>query len=200
MPKVLVSPAAIARRVRQLGRQISRDYAGQKLDVVALLENGYIFVADLVRALTVPVHTHFIRADVRDIQDPATGKPRKEIFYTPDLDAEGRNILVVDGVFQSGITTDFFLRRISLHNPRSVRTAVFVDKPADRKVLLEPDYYAFRITSNDMVVGYGLSWDGQNGNLPYLASWGRPKAKPARGSARAARPRVKVKAKRRARK
>jgi hypoxanthine phosphoribosyltransferase len=165
---VLYKPEAIARRVRKLGQEISRDFRGQTLDVVAVLDSGYIFAADLVRALTVPVRTHFIRSEIQDIVDPSTGKERKEIFYTPEVEAGERNVLLVQGILQSGVTTEFLLRRIGLHNPRVVKTVVCVDKPGERKVSLEPDYAAFRLASNDMVVGYGLSWDGLDSNLPYL--------------------------------
>lgn len=174
--KKLYSPEVILRRVRQLGREISRDYRGKTVDLVAVLDNGYMFVADLARALDVPVRTHFIRTEVRDIVDPGTGKPRQEIFYTPEVEAEGKHILMVDGLVQTGITHDFLLRRISLRNPRTVKTAVLIDKIADRHVLLEPDYVGFRLASNDMVVGYGLAWNGLNGNLPYVGKISRAAA------------------------
>ena len=172
----LYKPEVIARRVRQLGREISRDFRGKTVDLVAVLDNGFVFVADLARALDVPVRTHFIRTEVRDIVDPNTGKPRQEIFYTPEVDAEGKNIVLVDGLVQTGITHDFLLRRISLRNPRSVKTAVLIDKIADRHVLLEPDYAGFRLASNDVVIGYGLSWNGLHGNLPYVGKMNRSAA------------------------
>jgi len=80
---------------------------------------------------------------------------------------------VVDGLVQTGITHDFLLRRISLRNPRSVKTAVLIDKVVDRRVLLEPDYVGFRLASNDMVVGYGLALNGLDGNLPYVGKLNR---------------------------
>lgn len=169
--KVLHRPDAIARRVHAVGRQISKDYAGKTVDVVGVLNNGHIFMADLVRSISVPVRVHFIRAEMIDTTDPQTGKERQEIFYSPEIDAAGRNIVVVRGVLQSGVTTDFLLRRIGLHNPRTMKLAACVDKPDQRKVLLEADYYAFRAASNNIVVGYGLAWDGMHGNLPYLGTW-----------------------------
>jgi len=168
--EVLYKPDVIARRVSELGREISRDFRGQTLDVVTVLDNAFVFAADLVRALEVPVRIHFMRTEMQDIVDPNTGKERKEIFFTPEVEAEGCNILLVEGVVHSGVTIDFLLRRISVHQPRVVKTAVCVDKPGERKVLLEPDYVAFRLASNDMVVGYGLAWDGLHANLPYLGS------------------------------
>ena len=190
--RVLYKREAIARRVRAVGRQISQDFHGQTLDVVGLLDNGFVFMADLVRALEVPVRYHFIRTEARDVIDPNTGKERREIFYSPEIEAEGKNILLVDGVLQSGITTDFLLRRIGLHQPRVVKVAVCVDKPAGRKLLLEADYCAFRLptlASNNVVIGYGLSWDGLHGHLPYLGTLalngGRARAR--RGKTRARR-------------
>jgi len=168
--EVLYKADAIAQRVNELGQEISRDLRGQTLDVVTVLDNGFVFAADLVRALEVPVRIHFMRTEMQDIVDPNTGKERKEIFFTPEVDAEGCNILLVEGVVHSGVTLDFLLRRISLHRPRLVKTVVCVDKPEERKVLLEPDYVAFSLASNKVVVGYGLSWNGLHGNLPYLAS------------------------------
>lgn len=193
--KVLFKPEAIARRVRELGRQISRDFRGQTLDVVGLIDNGHIFMADIIRAIDVPVRCHFIRTETRDITDPNTGKERKEIFYTPEINADDKNILLVDGVLQSGITTDFLLRRIYLHRPRTVKTVVCIDKPGERKVFLEPDYWAFRLASNSVVVGYGLSWDRLHGNLPYLGTWAAtpPAASAGKAPARAAKPKAKAK-------
>jgi hypoxanthine phosphoribosyltransferase len=85
----------------------------------------------------------------------------------------------VDGLVQTGITHDFLLRRIGLHNPRSVKTAVLIDKVADRHVLLEPDYVGFRLASNEVVIGYGLAWNGLHGNLPYVGKMNRSAASSA---------------------
>ena len=183
--RTLYNEAAIARRVRALGQQITKDYRGQTVDVVGLVDNGYIFLADLVREVHLPMRIHFIRTVMKDVVDHALGKERKEISYTPEIPAENRNILLLDGVLQSGITTDFLLRRIGLRSPRSVKTAVLIDKSFDRKVFLEPDYYAFRLASNDIVVGYGLSWNGLHGNLPFLAKL-TPPGKAADGRPRSA--------------
>lgn len=195
--RVLHKPEAIARRVAELGREISRDFRGQTLDMVAVLNNAFVFAADLVRALKVPVRTHFVRTEMQDIIDPNTGKERKEIFYTPEVEAQGANVLLVEGVLRSGITTDFLLRRIGLHQPRVVKYAVFVDKPSERRVFLEPDYAAFRLASNDMVVGYGLSWEGLHGHLPYMGSLsaGKKVAAGRRGSGKKSARRARKKKK-----
>lgn len=181
--KVLYKPEDIARRVREVGRQISEDFEGETLDVVAVLDNAYVFMADLVRALEVPVRTHFIRSEMEDVVDPNTGKERKEISFTPEVEVADGNVLVLEGVLQSGITTDFLLRRIGLHNPRVVKTAVCIDKPGERRVFLEPDYALFKLASNEIVVGYGLAWNGLHSNLPYIGAVERaaPEAEKADG-------------------
>lgn len=166
--KPFYTATRIARRVRELGKQISRDYRGEPIDLVGILDNSFVFMADLVRALNAPVRCHFIRAEAHDFRDPA-GYERKEIFYTPEFDAAGKNVLLVDGVLQSGVTIDFLLKRIGLSRPKSVKTVVLVDKPLERKVPLEPDYFGFRVASKEVVVGYGLAWDGLYRNLPYVA-------------------------------
>ncbi|NIP14422.1 MAG: hypoxanthine phosphoribosyltransferase [Gemmatimonadetes bacterium] len=194
--KVLYKSDAIARRVRELGRQITRDFRGQTLDVVGRLDSGFVFMADLVRAVDLPMRYHFVRAETLNLTDPSTGKERREIFYSPEVDARGKNVLLVDGVLQSGVTADFVLRRLGLYQPRALKTAVLLDKPADRRLSLEPDYAAFRLASNRVVVGYGLAWDGLHGNLPYLGTFNpdgggarRPAArrKKAKGRPRARR-------------
>ena len=79
----------------------------------------------------------------------------------------------MDGIVHTGITHDFLLRRMYLRNPKTVKVAVLIDKVAERHVLLEPDYFGFQVASNDVVIGYGLSRDGMNGHLPYLAKTAR---------------------------
>lgn len=165
--KPLYKAEQIARRVRELGKQVSRDAGAEPLDVVCILDNGFVFCADLIRQLTVPVRCHFVRVEVRDTVDLA-GHERKEIFYTPEIAANGKHVLLVDGVLHSGVVMDFLVKRIGLSSPKSIKTAVLVDKPAERRVPLEPDYVGFRLASNQMVVGYGLARDGLYRNLPYV--------------------------------
>lgn len=184
----------IARRVRELGKEISRDYRGQSVDLLGILDNAFVFVADLLRHIEVPVRCQFIRAEFRDFRD-AEGHERKEIFYTPEFDGAGKNVLLVEGVLTSGITMDFLIKRIGLRQPKSVKTVVFIDKTGERRLPLEPDYYAFRLESSPPVVGYGLAWDGFYRNLPYVgvpagtkaAPTGAPHRRPATKSLRKAR-------------
>ncbi len=158
------SPARIAARVAILGREISRASEGRRLDVVITLDRGFIFAADLVREIAVPTVCHFVREDVRDVED--AGLARREVFFGVKLDVAGRDVLLVDAVIDSGITQDFLLRRLGEGKPRSLRLAVLLDKPVRRRIALEPDYFGFRTASNEVWVGYGLAapnGTGRNG-------------------------------------
>lgn len=166
--RVLFNEEQIQRQVKALGARITEDFRGQTLDVVCLVDTGHIFMADLLRVIDLPVRTHFMSMTVRDVLDPNYDRARHEIFFYPEIDSAGRSILVVDGVLQTGITLDFLLRRIWLREPVEVRTCILVDKQLDRRVLLEPDYVGFQLDTNDIVVGYGLSWRGLDGNRPNL--------------------------------
>jgi hypoxanthine phosphoribosyltransferase len=158
------SPARIASRVAVLGREISRASKGRRLDVVITLDRGFIFAADLVRHLSSPTVCHFVREDIRDVQD--RGRSRREVFFGKRPDLKGRDVLLVDAVIDSGVTQEFLLRRLGESKPRSLRLAVLLDKPESRRVSLQPDYFGFRTASKGIWVGYGLAapnGTGQNG-------------------------------------
>lgn len=162
--KQVYSAGRLKSCVARLGRRISRDYSGRTVDVVIMLENAFVFAADLVRQIQSPVVCHFVRSELRDV------KPNlREVFFSHQPNLSGRNVLVVDAVLHSGVTQDFLLKRLLDSQPRSLRVAVLLDKPQDRKVDLKPDYFGFAGASNYMV-GYGLP--GRRGlyrNLPCLA-------------------------------
>ena len=149
------SAARIASRVAALGKEIAHAHKGRRLDVVVTLDRGFIFAADLVRAIDAPVVCHFIREDVQDVEHG--GHARREVLFGSRPDLKGRDVLVVDAVLDSGVTQDFLLRRLGESHPRSLRLAVLLDKPARRRVDLEPDYFGFRTASKEVWVGYGLA-------------------------------------------
>jgi hypoxanthine phosphoribosyltransferase len=149
------SPARIATRVAELGRQISRACGGKRLDVVITLDRGFVFAADLIRHIDAPAVCHFVREDVRDIEQG--GHQRREVAFGKGPDVKGRDVLLVDAVLESGVTQEFLLRRLGESQPRSLRLAVLLDKPEQRRVGLEPDYFGFRTASNGLWVGYGLA-------------------------------------------
>jgi hypoxanthine phosphoribosyltransferase len=149
------SAARIASRVVKLGREISRRAGGKRLDVVITLDRGFVFAADLIRQIDVPTVCHFVRADVRDVEQE--GHERREVAFGRGPDVKGRDVLLVDAVLDSGVTQEFLLRRLGESQPKSLRLAVLLDKPEQRRVGLEPDYFGFRTASNGLWVGYGLA-------------------------------------------
>ena len=164
--RVAYSRGRLSTRVSQLGRTISRDYAGRTVDVVVMLENSFLFAADLVREISRPVVCHFVRSEVRDVN--LGGHDRREIFFSAPPSLRGRDVLLIDAVMNTGVTQDFLIKRIEEGRPRTLRVAVLFDKAEARKVNLQPEYTGFAAASKHWV-GYGLS--GQRGlyrNLPYV--------------------------------
>ncbi len=163
------SAGRIASRVAALGKQISRECGGRRLDVLVTLDRGFVFAADLIRHISAPVVCHFVRADVRDVH--LGGYARREVVFGSHPELKGRDVLVVDAVLESGVTQEFLLRRLGESRPRSIRLAVLLDKTSRRRVALEPDYFGFRTASNQVWVGYGLTApNGTGRNLRQLSS------------------------------
>ena len=163
--KVMLSEQQLRRRVRAMAKQINKDYSGKTLHVVGILQDCFMFMPDLVRALTIPVVCSFVRCQVRDSDSGQVAM--REIMYIPPVDAAGKDILLVNGILQSGVTLDHLRRTLDAQQPASVRIAVLVDKTEDRKVDIKVDYAGFEL-SGTFLVGYGLGLQEQYRNLPYL--------------------------------
>jgi hypoxanthine phosphoribosyltransferase len=168
------SAARIAARVAALGKEISRAYRG-RLDVVVTLDRGFVFAADLIRHIDAPVVCHFVREDVRDVQQGSHA--RREVFFGAPPDLKGRDVLLVDAVIESGVTQEFLLRRLGESQPRSLRLAVLLYKEPLRRVDLEPDYFGFRTASKDVWVGYGLAAPNGTGRNHRLLCTRPPQSK-----------------------
>jgi hypoxanthine phosphoribosyltransferase len=167
--KVVVSEKDIRRRVRELAKQINHDYAGKTLHVVGILEDCYIFMADLVRALTIPARCSFVRTQVRDSDSGLVAM--REIMYIPPVEARGKHVLLVQGVLQSGITLDHLCRTLMAQQPASLRIATLLDKADERKIEIPVDYVGFKL-SGRFIVGYGLGYQEEHHHLPFLARMG----------------------------
>jgi hypoxanthine phosphoribosyltransferase len=163
--KAILSEQQLRRRVREMAKQINKDYSGKTLHVVGILQDCFMFMPDLVRALTIPVVCSFVRCQVRDSDSGLVAM--REIMYIPPVDAAGKDILLVNGILQSGVTLDHLRRTLDAQQPASVRIAVLVDKTEDRKVDIKVDYAGFKL-SGTFLVGYGLGLQEQYRNLPYL--------------------------------
>ena len=163
-PRVILSADQIRKRIQEIARQISRDYQGRTLHVVAVMENGFIFMADLVRELDIPVVCQFVKGEFND-EHPST----TEIFYSPEVEVAGKDVLLVEALIQSGVTSEFLLRNLASRGASSVKLAVLLDKQAARRVSLQPDYFGF-LLNDSFVVGYGLGDMHSGRNLPYIAA------------------------------
>jgi hypoxanthine phosphoribosyltransferase len=163
--KIIVGEKDIRKRVRELARQINKDYAGKTLHVVGILENCFVFMADLVRFLTIPVVCSFVRSQMHDSDTGLVAM--REITYIPHIDAAGKDLLLVEGVLQSGITLDHLCQTLMMQQPASLRTATLLDKADERRVDVAVDYSGFQL-SGRFLVGYGLGYEQMYRNLPYL--------------------------------
>lgn len=166
--KVAYSGKELAARIKELGQAISKDYRGRTLDVVAIMENSFLFAADLVRQISCPVVCHFVRTEMRDVE--LGGATWPELFFSTPPRLQGRNVLLVDAMLHTGIPQDFLWKRIEDYKPRSLSLAVLFDKVRDHKVGLKATYVGFA-TASKYWVGYGLPGrDGLYRNLPYIAT------------------------------
>ncbi|HPC86278.1 MAG TPA: hypoxanthine phosphoribosyltransferase [Smithellaceae bacterium] len=161
--KVLLEPSAISGRVREMAGEISRDYAGREILVVGVLKGAFVFMADLIRALSVPCQTDFIRAASYGAGTESSGK----IVITKDIETDiaGRDVLVVEDILDSGLTLRHIVDVLKLRNPRSVKVCAFLDKRKRRRVHFEADYVGFTM-EDGFVVGYGLDFNEQYRFLP----------------------------------
>jgi hypoxanthine phosphoribosyltransferase len=167
--RVAFSEPQVRKRVRELAAQLNRECRDKTLHVVGVLENSFVFTADLIRALKMPVYCNFVRADIRD--STAGRVATREITFTPPVDAAGKEVLLVEGIVQSGMTMDHLYRYLLGQNPGSLRTVALVEKTDERKVDVPIDYVGFK-AAGKFVVGYGLGFEGKYKNLPYIATLG----------------------------
>jgi len=168
-PRPVISAEQIQKRVKELGRQISDDYKGQTIQLLAVLENAFMFVADLVRSLDVPVVCQFIKPKYTKSQE-GSAQDVMEIFFSHEPDIRGQHILLVEGLVHSGVTSEFLMSDLRARGAASVKLATLLDRQSARRVHLQPDYFGF-LVDDAFLVGYGLGAVEQTGrNLPYLAA------------------------------
>lgn len=168
-PKILLTTEQIQSRVKEIGQQISRDYVGKKLMLICVLHNGFIFAADLMRAIEIPVLCQFVQPQRKSVHG---NSPRVEIHYGPEFDVKDKDIVLVEGLVQSGQTTEFLMRTILSWGAASAKLAALVDKQTARRVPLQPDYMGF-ILQETYIVGYGMGDPDYGRNLPHIQNAAR---------------------------
>jgi hypoxanthine phosphoribosyltransferase len=160
--EVLRSEEEIAQRVKQIGMQITADLEGKELAVLGVLKGSFIFVADLIRSIRLPLQVGFLEITHSQKSDYLI-----EILFYSSFRVEGTNLLIVEDILDTGITLAYLQEQLAARGPKSIRICTFLDKPDRRKVDIQPDYVGFSVP-NRHVVGYGLDFEGRFRNLPYL--------------------------------
>jgi hypoxanthine phosphoribosyltransferase len=164
----LISAEKIAARVAEMGTEISRDLAGiDELTVLCVLKGAFIFAADLVRHLTLPCRIEFIRASSYGTHRASSGKVMLDLHRDPHV--EGKHVLLVEDILDTGLTVTRILEELRGHNPASLRVCTLLDKPSARTTPVSADYTGFTIP-DVYVVGYGLDAAGRYRELPYIAT------------------------------
>jgi len=164
--QILVQPDDLSHRVKQLAEEISRDYDGRELLLVGVLKGAVFFLSDLMRHLEVPCEVDFMAVSSYGSSTESSGVVR--IMKDLDTPIEGRDVLVVEDIVDSGLTLKYLLRTLSARNPSSLEVCALLEKPERRKVDLEIRYTGFEIP-NCFVIGYGLDNEERFRNLPYVA-------------------------------
>lgn len=156
--EILFSRDKIQKRVKELASQISRDYAGRELIMIGILRGAFIFMADLIREITIPCRVDFARLASYGAGSDSSGK----VVMTKDIETsiKDKDILIVEDILDTGLTLQYFVEWLKERNPRSLKTCVFLDKRKRRKVSFEADYIGFTIEEG-FVVGYGLDFNEQ---------------------------------------
>lgn len=163
--RVLISEAQLADKVKQLGRRISEDYKDKNLLLVSVLKGSFVFMADLMRAITIRARLDFMSVSSYESGVKTTGVVK--IVKDLDIPLEGYDLLLVEDILDSGMTLNYLLHTLTQRNPHSIRIATLLDKPERRQVDIKADYTCFEVP-DEFVVGYGLDYDEKYRNLPFV--------------------------------
>ena len=164
--RILIEEDVLQARVRELGAEISRDYAGRDLLLVGVLKGAVFFMADLMRELTIPCEIDFMAISSYGAGTDSSGVVR--ILKDLDLNISGRNVLVVEDIIDSGLTLSYLVRSLKARKPASVDICALLTKPERREVDVPVRYIGFEIP-NEFVIGYGLDYAERYRNLPHVA-------------------------------
>ena len=162
---VLIEPPALQGRIAELGDEISRDYAGHDLLLVGVLKGAVFFMADLMRHLTIPCEIDFMAISSYGDGTDSSGVVR--ILKDLDINIEGRDVLVVEDIVDSGLTLSYLMRNLEAREPASLEICALLTKPERREIEVPVKYVGFEIPDR-FVIGYGLDFAERYRNLPYV--------------------------------
>jgi len=161
----LISQRRVIRRIKNLSQQLSREYQGCNVLIIGVLKGSFIFMADLIRGMSIPVECGFIQASSYDRGTKSSGRVR--ISGLERLTIRGREILVVEDIIDTGLTMKEIVRNLKRRGARRVKICALLDKPARRKTDIHPDYLGFTVPDR-FLVGFGLDWDEKYRELPFV--------------------------------
>ncbi|MCI8615259.1 hypoxanthine phosphoribosyltransferase [Parablautia intestinalis] len=163
--RVLLSEEEVDAKIKQIGEQISKDYAGRQVHLVCVLKGGSFFMCELAKRITVPVSLDFMSVSSYGSETKSSGVVR--IVKDLDEPLKGKNVIVIEDIVDSGRTLSYLLDMLKDRGPESLRLCTLLDKPERRVVDVNVDYTGFQIPDK-FVVGYGLDYDQRYRNLPYI--------------------------------
>ena len=163
--KTLVSEQELHNKVTELGAQISKDYEGKQLLLVSVLKGSVVFMADLMRAITIPARIDFMSVSSYGSGTRSLGVVK--IIKDLDLNIEGYDLLIVEDILDSGNTLSYLKENLNSRGPKSIRICTLLDKPERRTADVHADYVGFQVP-DEFVVGYGLDFDEKYRNLPFI--------------------------------
>ena len=163
--KIMFTREELLKRIAELGEEITRDYTGKNLLVLAILKGAVPFMADLIQQIKIPLTYDFMAVSSYGASTTSSGVVR--IMKDLERSVEGIHILIVEDIVDTGLTLKYLKENLTARNPQSVKVVTLLDKPDRRKVDVTPNYNGFRIP-DDFVVGYGLDFNEQYRNLPYI--------------------------------
>ena len=164
---VLFSEEEVDARIRQMGEQISRDYAGREVHLICVLKGGSFFMCELAKRITVPVYLDFMSVSSYGSETKSSGV----VKIIKDLDAPlaGKDVIVVEDIVDTGHTLSYLLEMLKGREPASLKLCTLLDKPDRREVEVPVDYTGF-VIPDKFIVGYGLDYDQKYRNLPYIGT------------------------------
>ncbi len=162
---VLITEEEVERRIKEIGAKISRDYAGKELHLICVLKGGVFFTCELAKRITVPVSLDFMSVSSYGDDTKSSGVVR--IVKDLDQPLEGKDVMIVEDIIDSGRTLSYLIKVLKVRNPDSLRLCTLLDKPDRRVKEVKVDYCCFEIP-DEFVVGYGLDYAQKYRNLPFI--------------------------------
>lgn len=163
--KILITEEQLQRRIKELGAQITKDYEGKNLLVLGILKGAVLFMSDLIREIKLPLSYDFMAVSSYGASTQSLGVVR--ILKDLERSVDDIHILIIEDIVDTGLTLKYLKENLSGRNPLSVKVVTLLDKPSRRKTDVTPDYNGFEIP-DEFVVGYGMDFNEQYRNLPYV--------------------------------